>query len=71
VVRPLTQGELRALQASARYETTREAAAAIGITEGTMRNLMSRAFRKLEVPSRTAAYRRMGWLRPPTVLKLK
>lgn len=69
-MQPLTLGELRALQALARYETSREAAAAIGVTEQTLRNMVSRGFRKLEVTNRTAAYRRLGWLRPPRVLEL-
>lgn len=68
---PLTPGELRALQALARYETTKEAAAAIGITDRTLRNLISRGFKKLQVTNRTSAYRRLGWLRPPKVISLK
>lgn len=67
---PLTLGELRALQAMARYETSKEAAAAIGVTEQTLRNMVSRGFKKLEVNNRTAAYRKLGWLRPPRVLRL-
>src|SRR3990167_7395362 len=67
-VQPLTPGELRALQALARHENTKEAAAAIGITDRTLRNLISRGFKKLEVTNRTAAYRRLGWLRPPQVI---
>lgn len=68
---PLTPGELRALQALARHENTKEAASTLGIEETTLRNLVSRGFKKLEVTNRTSAYRRLGWLRPPQIIELR
>lgn len=68
---PLTRGELRALQATARFETSKEAAAVLGITEPTLRNVLAHAFRKLGVHNKTSAFRRMGWLRPPRLIELK
>lgn len=61
---PLTLAELRALQALAHHETTRDAASSLSITEQTVRNEASHAFRKLGVRNRTSAFRRLGWLRP-------
>lgn len=63
-MQPLTLAELRTLQAMANHENTREAAASLNITEQTMRNEASHAFKKLGVRNRTSAFRRLGWLRP-------
>lgn len=64
VMDPLTLAELRTLQAMANHESTREAAASLNISEQTMRNEASHAFKKLGVRNRTSAFRRLGWLRP-------
>lgn len=61
---PLTLAELRTLQALANHETSRDAAHSLSISEQTIRNEASAAFRKLGVRNRTAAFRRLGWLRP-------
>ena len=62
----LSQAQYRALQATARVDTTREAAIHLGISEQTLKNQLTTAFRKLGVRNRNAAFRRMGWLRAPT-----
>lgn len=62
---PLTPAELRALQALARYETAHAASIALGLSTQTIRNEAQSAYRKLEVRNKTAAFRRMGWLRSP------
>lgn len=66
----LTRGEMRALQALARASTAKEAAMMLGTTEQTLRNLLARGFKKLEVNNRTAAFRRLGWLRAPALIPL-
>lgn len=42
----------------------------LGTTEQTLRNLLARANKKLGVNNRTAAFRRLGWLRPPPIIPL-
>lgn len=42
----------------------------LGTTEQTLRNLLARGFKKLEVNNRTAAFRRLGWLRAPALIPL-
>lgn len=69
-MKPLTRGELRALQALARASTSKEAAIMLGTTEQTLRNLATRGFKKLEVNNKVAAFRRLGWLRAPIVIPL-
>jgi len=69
-VKPLTRGELRALQALARASTAKEAAATLGTSEQTLRNMTARGYRKLEVNNAIAAFRRLGWLRAPAVISL-
>lgn len=69
-MKPLTRGEMRALQALARASTSKEAAALLGTTEQTLRNLLARGFKKLGVNNRTAAFVRLGWLRPPPIMPL-
>lgn len=62
---PLTFAELRSLHAMAKHATTREAARSLDITEQTLRNEATSAYRKLGVGNKTAAFRKLGWLRPP------
>lgn len=62
---PLTLAEFRTLRAMARHESSREAARSLSISEQTLRNEATSAYRKLGVKNRTSAFRRLGWLRPP------
>lgn len=62
---PLTPAELRALQALARYETANAASLVLGLSTQTIRNEAQSAYRKLGVRNKTAAFRRLGWLRSP------
>lgn len=70
-MKPLTRGELRALQALARASTAKEAAAMLGTTEQTLRNMTARGYKKLEVNNAVAAFRRLGWLRAPTIIAVE
>ena len=62
---PLSPAELRSLRAIARYDSTRDAASQLSISEQTLKNELSAAYRKLDVRSRTGAFNRLGWLRVP------
>jgi DNA-binding CsgD family transcriptional regulator len=62
---PLTTAELRALHALARFETATEAAEFTGLSPQTIRNQAGMAYKKLGVEGQTAAFRKLGWLRPP------
>ena len=61
----LSGAELRSLAAVARYESSSSAATARGVSEQTLKNELSSAYRKLGVRSRTGAFAVLGWLRPP------
>ena len=67
---PLTLAELRTLQAMAGAGSSKEAASNLGISEQTLRNEAAHAYRKLGVSNRTAAFRRLGWLKPPRISKV-
>lgn len=62
---PLTQAELRALEALARYETAHEASLILGIATQTLRNEAQNAYKKLGVRSKVQAFRQLGWLQAP------
>lgn len=62
---PLTPAELRTLYLLARFETAVEAAEFAGLSPQTIRNQLHHAFEKLGVDGRLAAFRKLGWLRPP------
>jgi two-component system response regulator DesR len=62
---PLTPRELEVLSASARHETAAEIAAELYLSEGTVRNYLSSAMRKMGVHSRRDAVdlaNEKGWL---------
>jgi two-component system, NarL family, response regulator DesR len=62
---PLTPRELEVLSASARHETAAEIAAELYLSEGTVRNYLSSAIRKMGVHSRRDAVdlaNEKGWL---------
>lgn len=60
----LSAAELDTLEALAVHEKSASAAEARQISEQTLKNQLSSAYRKLGVRSRTGAFRRLGWLRP-------
>lgn len=61
----LSPAELESLSALARNEHSRDAASERGVSEQTIKNELTSAYRKLGVRSRTGAFRRLGWLKPP------
>lgn len=61
----LSKAEVLSLEAVARFENSTLAAAHRGISEQTLKNELSAAYRKLGVRSRTGAFQVLGWLRPP------
>jgi DNA-binding CsgD family transcriptional regulator len=56
---------MQTLAALARHDNTAGAARYRRISEQTVKNELTSAYRKLGVRSRTAAFRRLGWLRAP------
>ena len=61
----LSKAEILSLEAVARNDSSTDAAAHRGISEQTLKNELSSAYRKLGVRSRTGAFQKLGWLRPP------
>lgn len=61
----LSPAELRALRAVGRHETNALAARATEISEQTLKNELSSAYRKLRVRTKTGAFRSLGWLNIP------
>lgn len=61
----LSPAEIRSLRAVARYDSTAEAAARLEVSEQTVKNELSAAYRKLRVRNRVGAFNRLGWLRVP------
>lgn len=63
----LSRAEFQTLVALARHDSTAGAAAARNLSQQTIKNELTSAYRKLGVRSRTGAFRRLGWLRAPVV----
>lgn len=59
----LTPAEHATLRALAKAPSTDAAAQLRGVQPQTLKNEASRAYKKLGVRSRTAAFQRLGWLR--------
>lgn len=65
----LSPAELASLAALADTEHSRDAADRRGVSEQTIKNELTSAYRKLGVRSRTGAFRRLGWLKAPARLR--
>lgn len=61
----LSPAEFHTLVALAENDSTAGAAEARELSEQTIKNELTSAYRKLGVRSRTGAFRRLGWLRAP------
>jgi DNA-binding NarL/FixJ family response regulator len=61
----LSPRELETLATLADGKTAKEAAHVLEITEQTVRNVLSEAYRKLEVHSLVGAYHVLGWISIP------
>lgn len=60
----LSRRQYEALMAVATRGNRRQAARSMGISEQTLKNLLSQAYRRLGVGSGLAAFRALGWLVP-------
>lgn len=65
MTRRLSPAEIESLAALAQADHSRDAARIRGVSEQTIKNELTSAYRKLGVRSRTSAFRRLGWLTPP------
>lgn len=63
--RPLSPQEIESLAAYARHGTQKEAAAQMGLQEQTIKNHLTKAYRKLGTSGSTETFRHLGWLRVP------
>jgi DNA-binding CsgD family transcriptional regulator len=61
----LSQREWDVLRAVALFGGQKEAAAELGIAEGTLKNTLTRIYRKLDVVTQAEALAAVGWLRLP------
>lgn len=61
----LSNAELESLRSLALHENTEQAAANREVSPQTLKNELTSAYRKLGVRSRTGAFQKLGWLRPP------
>jgi DNA-binding CsgD family transcriptional regulator len=62
----LSQRQWDVLRAVALFGGQKEAAAELGIAEGTIKNHLTMIYRKLDVMSQAEALTAVGWLRVPT-----
>lgn len=60
----LTSRDIEVLRALADGDTAENAARDLGIAHKTLKNHLTRVYRRLGVQSLVAAYRRLGWLVP-------
>jgi DNA-binding CsgD family transcriptional regulator len=65
MTRRLSPAEIESLAALAQADHSRDAARIRGVSEQTIKNELTSAYRKLGVRSRTSAFRSLGWLQPP------
>ena len=61
----LTMREVEALRARALAESNKDAAARLFVTEQTLKNLLTHAYRKVGAQSAVEAFRKLGWLMVP------